>query len=271
MSELSTVTNGYFGCDWGQIHYRSVNLNSDRPLLVMLHQSPLSSRNYQAVLPYLGQRFRVMALDTPGFGQSTPPDRVLSASDYARIALRGADFVGAERFHLFGRATGGVFAFIACQLAPSRVSKLVLHGMPVYTAEERADRLANFAPPYEIDDQGGHLSWIWDRIHSEYPWIDGRLATQFLRDFLNAGTDFAGSYRAIWHYDLPGELAAAGGRLPCPALLIGGGRDRIAFMHDRVKGLLPDAQEVLIEEATDFVAEQDPRLFSETLLTFLDG
>ena len=202
MANTEDVKNGYFKCDWGQLHYRSVNLDSKKPLLVMLHQSPLSSRNYQAALPYFADHFRVVALDTPGFGQSTPPNRVWSVQDYAKIALRSADALGVEQFYLFGRATGGVFAFVAALLSPERVEKLVLHGMPVYTEEERTDRLANFAPPYEIDDDAGHLRWIWDRIHSEYPWIDGHLATQFCRDFLNAGPDFATSYRSIWKYDL---------------------------------------------------------------------
>lgn len=269
MAGKSRVRNGYLDCSWGQLHYRSVNLDRDLPLLVMLHQSPLSSRNYQAALPHLGEGFRVIALDTPGFGQSAPPDRVWTVQDYAQIALQAADHLGVEQFSLFGRATGGVFAFVAALLAPQRVARLVLHGMPVYTAEERTDRLANFAPPYEIDDEAGHLRWIWDRIHSEYPWIDGQLATQFCRDFLNAGPDFATSYRSIWHYDLPAGFAAAGSQLPCPTLLLGGGADRIAFMHARAKALLPEAEEVFVPEATDFIAEQDPVLFARIVTGFL--
>ena len=271
MAKTEDVKNGYFKCDWGQLHYRSVNLDSKKPLLVMLHQSPLSSRNYQAALPYLADHFRVVALDTPGFGQSTPPNRVWRVQDYAKIALQSADALGVEQFYLFGRATGGVFAFVAALLSPQRVEKLVLHGMPVYTEEERTDRLANFAPPYEIDDDAGHLRWIWDRIHSEYPWIDGHLATQFCRDFLNAGPDFATSYRSIWKYDLPKGFAAAGSRLPCPTLILGGGADRIAYMHERVRALFPDADEVFVPEATDFVAEQNPELFARIVGDFLDS
>ncbi len=142
--------------------------------------------------------------------------------------------------------------------------------MPVYTDEERADRLANFAPPYEIDDEGGHLRWIWDRIHSEYPWIGGKLATNFVVTFLMLGR-FCISYRAIWQYDLPGEFAAAGHQLPCPTLLIGGGADRISFMHQRAIKLLPEAATVFLEEATDFVAEQDPRRMAQILTQFLIG
>ncbi len=108
MGGKGPVKNGYIDCDWGQLHYRSVNLESDLPLLIMLHQSPLSSRNYQALLPELSGQLRVLALDTPGFGQSAPPSKFWSAADFANIALVAADRLGVEQFYLFGRATGGV-------------------------------------------------------------------------------------------------------------------------------------------------------------------
>ena len=267
---MEQVKNGYLDCNWGQLHYRAVSLETDLPLLVMLHQSPLSSRNYQALLPHLSDKFRVIAVDTPGFGQSAPPDDVWNVKSYAQVALICADNLGVDSFYLFGRATGAVFAFVAALIAPDRVTRLVLHGMPVYTAEERADRLDNFAPPYEIDDDASHLNWIWARIKSEYPWIDGRLATQFCKEFLNAGPDFATSYRSIWQYDLPVGFAAVGGTLPCPTLLIGGGADRISFMHERACALLPAARQVFLEQATDFVAEQQPEEFAALLASFLN-
>ena len=98
---------------------------------------------------------------------------------------------------------------------------------------------------------------------------DRHLATQFCRDFLNAGPDFATSYRSIWKYDLPKGFAAAGSRLPCPTLILGGGADRIAYMHQRVRALFPGADEVFMPEATDFVAEQNPELFARIVGDFL--
>jgi non-ribosomal peptide synthetase component F len=45
--------------------------------------------------------------------------------------------------------------------------------------------------------------------------------------------------------------------------------DRIAFMHARAVALLPQAQAVWLEGATDFVAEQSPALFAGHLLDFM--
>ena len=115
---MEQVKNGYLDCNWGQLHYRAVSLETDLPLLVMLHQSPLSSRNYQALLPHLSDKFRVIAVDTPGFGQSSPPDNVWNVKSYAQVPLICADNLGVDNFCLFGRATGAVFAFVAALMAP---------------------------------------------------------------------------------------------------------------------------------------------------------
>lgn len=258
------MKRGYLDFDWGQVHFRAAG-DPDAALLLMLHQSPLSSRNYAAALPYLGQKFHAVAIDTPGFGGSDALPREWDVSDYANFVWDCADRLGAARLHLFGRATGAVFAAEAAKLRPVAVERLILHGMPLYTDEERAQRMAAFAPPYDVTDDGGHLAWIWDRIHDEYPWIGADLATHFTADFLAAGQDFATAYRSIWRHDLRTSLAED--VLP-PTLLMGGGKDRIAFMHERVVAFLPKAQSVLLPDATDFVAEQDPKRFSEILLNF---
>ena len=40
-------------------------------------------------------------------------------------------------------------------------------------------------------------------------------------------------------------------------------------MHARAKALLPEAEEVFVPEATDFIAEQDPVLFARIVTGFL--
>jgi hypothetical protein len=42
-------------------------------------------------------------------------------------------------------------------------------------------------------------------------------------------------------------------------------------MHQRAIKLLPEAATVFLEEATDFIAEQDPRRMAQILTQFLTG
>jgi len=59
-----------------------------------------------------------------------------------------------------------------------------------------------------------------------------------------AGADFAGSYRAIWRYDLPNRVDR---ELEFSTLLIGGSDDRIAYMHERAVALLPHADSIYLD------------------------
>lgn len=254
-----------FDMPWGGLAVRTVDARADLPVLLLLHQSPLSARNYDALLPHLAPWCRPYALDTPGYGQSDPPPGQWDVAAYADAVGRVADALGASRFLLFGRATGAVFALEAALRLGERVTRLALHGLPVYTAEERAQRLANFAPPYVPDDAGTHLAWIWARIKSEYPALEPALATRFVADYLAAGPDFATAYRAIFRHDL--RARAAGAELP-PTLLIAGGRDRIGFMHERAAALFADAESRFLPDADDFVAERDPAGFASHLAEF---
>ena len=118
--------------------------------MLLLHQSPLSSRNYEALLPLLAGHARPYALDTPGYGASSAAPERWEVADYAAALWDCAGRLGAEKLILFGRATGAVFALEAAASRPERVQCLILHGLPVYTDAERADRMAGFAPTCNI-------------------------------------------------------------------------------------------------------------------------
>jgi pimeloyl-ACP methyl ester carboxylesterase len=139
----------------------------------------------------------------------------------------------------------------------------VLYGYPAYNAEERAHRIAHHAPPNPPRDDGGHLQVLWNRIKSEYPWMDPRLAMLSIRGYVIAGEDFASSYRAVWRHD-----PAVPRKLPMPTLLLGGTKDRLFFMFERTKKLFPDAEPCILEGATDFVMYQEPARFAGAISDF---
>jgi haloalkane dehalogenase len=264
---------GYLRAPWGPLHYRSAGdepldgqLDRGLPLLVLLHQSPLSSRRYRLALDGLADFCVPVAVDTPGYGSSEAGDDEWDVDRYADVAWFVADHLGVERPWLFGRATGAVFALHAAARRPGRAAGVVLHGVPVYTEREKADRLAVFAPPWAPDEDGDHLRWIWDRVRGEYSWAGGGLLTGLVRDYLDAGPDFASSYRAIWRHDLHDSARRAG---PVD-LLLSGAADRLAAMHERALAAVEHRRAVVLPSATDFLAEQDPEGFRAVLADTID-
>jgi len=248
---------------WGQVHFRSVDAAASLPVLLLLHQSPLSSETYERLLPHLASWCRPFALDTPGYGGSSPAPGNWEVADYAQAVWACADALGARKVMLLGRASGSVFALQAALSRPERTYCLMLYGYPAYTAEERAQRLSHFAPPNPARDDGSHLQVLWNRIKGEYPWMDPRLAMLSVRGYLAAGEDFASSYRAVWRHDAPPPH-----KLPVRTLLLGGTKDRLYYMFERAQKLFPDAESRVLEGATDFVMHQEPARFAGVIAEF---
>ncbi|MDP9821864.1 alpha/beta fold hydrolase [Nocardioides massiliensis] len=255
----------------GSVHLRAVAMDGDAggdasavPPLVLVHQSPLSSRRFTPLLAELGSWTRALAPDTPGYGDSPPLATETTVDDLAATLWAAIDAMAAGPVRILGRATGAVLAAAMTADRPDRVRHLVLHGVPLYTAEEAQSRLRDFAPPYVPDEEGTHLQWIWQRVRGEYPWAPPELVTSFVADYLAAGPDFATAYRAMWRYNLDDALRTIGDA-NVRTTLLAGGRDRIGFMHERARRRITWADERVLPEATDFVAEQDPVGFSRLL------
>src|ERR1044072_3698850 len=101
-----------------------------RPIL-LLHQTPRSWDEYREVLPLLGARYRAIAMDTVGFGDSEPlPDGQDSIEAWAEAAHEVLAALGHARAVVAGHHTG---AAVAVEMAASRVESgwgLVLSGRP---------------------------------------------------------------------------------------------------------------------------------------------
>jgi pimeloyl-ACP methyl ester carboxylesterase len=74
----------------------------------------------------LAERWRVIALQVPGFGDSAPNDRSGSMAELAGSVGEAVAALGIERFSLMGNSFGGKLALWLAALAPERVQALVL-------------------------------------------------------------------------------------------------------------------------------------------------
>lgn len=269
------VRRRYVDVSWGQVHLREAGaqvgrdgalLVSARPLLVMIHQSPLSSRTYAPVLDRLGEVVHVVAPDTAGYGGSDAPPVPWTIPDYAAGLWEVVDALGADEVVLLGQHTGAVVAVEATRQQPGRVRGVVLHGVPVYTDEERADRAVNYAPPYVPTDDGAHLRFIWDRLHGLYPHLDPLTASGYVEDYLATGPDYGTAYRAVFAYDIATHLDAVADH---PVLLLCGEHDLVHHHHLRAAARLSAAREVTLPGCTDFAPAEDPERFAAEVVAFL--
>ena len=85
ISNSVIARRGYTDCRFGQLHYiRAVPATgvTSRPPLILLHQNPSSSVEYEALLKVMATDREVVAFDTPGNGMSDWPPRTIG---YGRL------------------------------------------------------------------------------------------------------------------------------------------------------------------------------------------
>ncbi|MEO1236353.1 MAG: alpha/beta fold hydrolase [Planctomycetota bacterium] len=99
-----------------------------RPTLLLLHGSPGSKENFDLLVPLLSDRFRVIAVDLPGFGQSSKWVPSYSTRAHARYVLELMDRLGLDSAHVLGFSMGSGVALNLHDLAPDRLDSLIFYG-----------------------------------------------------------------------------------------------------------------------------------------------
>jgi pimeloyl-ACP methyl ester carboxylesterase len=170
VSTPNNITRAYTRCRYGQLHYRSAGSMSDKPALILLHQNPSSSREFERLIAAMATDRLVVAFDTPGAGGSDPPPEALSIVDYVAAFADGLNALGLDNqaVDVFGFHSG---TYLAVELAlqwPQTIRRVVLSGIPMRTPQECAENLAlarAIAPAQEDgEDIFTWLHWLWDYL-----------------------------------------------------------------------------------------------------------
>lgn len=237
--------------------------------MLLLHQTPRSWDEYRDVLPLLGRKRRAIAIDTPGFGDSTPlPAGADSIERWAAAAADLIDALGLERVAVVGHHTG---AYVAAELAasrPERVEAVVLSSLNLSTREERLAHATGRAVVDDVDAtlDGSHLVELWRGRAAFYP-PSTDLLERYLVDCLRAGERAAEGHRVVARYAIEERLPLA----QCPALLIGASDDPHAYpCLPALRAALPEAAVVEIEGGTVALPDGRPHEFAEAVETFLN-
>jgi haloalkane dehalogenase len=169
------ISRHYLTINGRTVHYRRCGSG---PVLLMVHQSPRSSAEYEALMYEWGVHFTCVAPDTPGFGQSDPltksdPD----INDYADAIVEFARALGLERTAAYGFHSGGIILVTALRRYPDFFHGLAVGGYAIWTPQEMAVFGDAYLPPFLPSAFGEHLTWLWNRILEQswfFPWFDVR-------------------------------------------------------------------------------------------------
>jgi hypothetical protein len=122
---------------------------------------------------------------------------------------------------VLGTHTGAALGLQLALIAPELIGSAILHGLPLFTEDERAELLEHYFVPLEPKWDGSHmvtawhlcrnllLFWPWYRQEPEatlrYPLVPEALHRDTL-DLLKAGPSYSWAYAAAFRFRTPDVL-----------------------------------------------------------------
>jgi pimeloyl-ACP methyl ester carboxylesterase len=129
-----------------QVRYRTVKVNGldifyreagpvDAPTLLLLHGFPTSSQMFRELIPRLADRYRVVAPDYPGYGQSAQPPREQFAYTFDNLAKVVDGFteqLKLDTFTIYVQDYGAPIGYRIASAHPERISGIIVQNGNAY-------------------------------------------------------------------------------------------------------------------------------------------
>lgn len=270
---LPVIRRGYCEGRTGQVHYRRCRVEASRARtrpLVLLHQSPLSSTQFERVMPALAANgFDVVAPDMPGFGMSDAAPEGADLELFASVIPAALGVLGCTRADIVGHHTGAVLGAVFAAEQPQAVNRLALNGFPLLSQAEREHFATFYFGPKEPKPDGSHLLVAWEnRLRSTPGWTDIALMHRYTVEALHRGGTNWKAFPLVIDADLHEVLQ----RLRVPTLMFTNTGEDLYDSTRRAQAMRPDffAYAELTGGSHDIVDEQ-PDAWVRVVTDFLSN
>jgi len=269
-SNMSHQQRGYAPGPYGQIHY--LDTGGDGRPLVLLHQSPMTLRQYDSVYGLFAERgFRAIGIDTPGYGQSDPPSFIPKIEDYAPATVAVLDHLGIAKVDLIGHHTGALIATEVAIQFPERINNLVMHAPLPLDDEQRA-----FYMKYTEDTEvnlnpranGEHLAELFRSRNSwSHGEINPAIVTRYIAEALIGYGPFWWGHNAAFKYDHAASLP----KLSHRTLVIINTGDAIYPNAQVAMQMRPDFEYSELAGGGGDIVDQQSEPWVNAIIAFLNG
>ena len=244
--------------------------------LVLLHGGAGSWEHWMLNVVTLSARFRVLAIDQPGYGDSMAPDWEMAVDDYLALVGDAIAEMAGPGPHLSAFSFGGyIAAHVAGRLGARSLSLIGSAGFGPpdgrpFTLDSRrklAERLGR--PPAEAELRAMHAGnlgklMLWDKKK-----IDARAIDMQYRNVSRTRFD---SRRLSWADGVPTAIGA----LSCPVMVIYGEHDAaavppVAERIARCRAARPDAVTQVIPGCGHWAMYEAPDTVNQLLIDFHGG
>ena len=283
---LDGFEHRYATVDGVRLHYVDGGREGGETV-VLFAGFPESWYAWRRLMPRLGDRYRIIAPDLPGQGDSDRPAQGYDTRALAEAAHGLLQCLGVTSFYLVGHDVGAWVAFPYAHLFGSEVRRLALldAGIPGVTlpeavplAPDKAWRTWHFAF-HTIPDlpeallkgrEREYLDWFLRRKAANPQIFPDEVLEEYLRVFTRPGSLRAGLgyYRAAGLSAQQNKALSERGKLGMPVLAIGADQGSIADMAGPLRPFCDDIRGVTVANSGHFIPEEQPQALVEELARF---
>ncbi len=250
----------------GQIYYRT---EGDGAPVLFTHKASLSSEEFTELLPSVGKKYRAIAVDVLGCGNSDQPNFKPQIEDYARNVIHFLDALKIGKTNIVGRLFGASIAVEIAAVYPERVNKLVLCDCLYVEPEvlKKAEQeYRNETVVFKED--GSHLINVWNGRRAKPP-VKLEMAQRATIEYLKSdlGRRAGDSHHAKFVYDVGPRLS----KIKSPVLLLYSDRSGLYPRAEAVKKIIPSCTAKLITGTPSFPTWEKPAEYAAAILDFLQN
>ncbi|BAL24290.1 alpha/beta fold hydrolase [Azoarcus sp. KH32C] len=266
-----------------RLHYVS---GGSGPAMVFLHGWPQTWYMWRDVLPGMMQRYRVVAVDLRGLGESSRPsggyDTKTVAQDVWRLMH---DILGEDSFHVVGHDWGGPVAFALAAQHRDAVRAMAIFDAPVPGDGSPLTGIARWHFGFHGEPdlpeamvagrEDVYLRHMYRKGGARPDAIAEEAQREYLRTYTQPGAMRAGFnyYRAMAQDARDNRAFLQQGKLPMPILVYGGGAPNVGrgyFVMDSWQRVASDVRGGVAEGCGHWIPEERPAWVVERLLEFFD-
>ena len=123
IAEHSPVASQWIRVNGLNIHYKCLGTG---PVVVLLHGGANDWHEWQKNIAFFARRFRVYALDLPGFGLSESPEIPVTPHWFSSFLRDFIEALSITDIHLIGHSLGGTITLAFALDYPEKVKKAVI-------------------------------------------------------------------------------------------------------------------------------------------------
>jgi pimeloyl-ACP methyl ester carboxylesterase len=248
----------------GQMHYR---IEGEGEPILLLHMAVASSDEFSRVIHFLSPKYRAIALDFLGAGDSDPSPFEYTVLDHARTVVSFMDSLNIRQANIAGHLLGGHVAAEVAINWPERVNKLIMAGPGTFEETKATiyNKPPNFVTREEIKADGSHLlEWWWRAgLWGDYS-LD--ILEERVIEYIKAGPRGEEEHWAGTAYSVMPRLPL----ITCPTLVLDATHYLFHDQANRVNKLIPDSKLTTIQNGPMYLDRAMPREFAEAILSFLN-